>query len=133
MARETIGYCACPICEKRAQVMQTARKGEHLYSRCDDCGLNQAAGDKLNLFYWDNTEWLGEPPKPPACIKRALDNRMLTENKPKPESEIKPDGTADFEPETETTTEEQPKKGKLAAALLVTAGIAAAGFAAFSA
>lgn len=67
MANDVLGYAPCG-CGKKKQVMQAKRKGDHLYSRCDDCGLDQRTGARVQQKLWDSAEWIDEPPTPPENV-----------------------------------------------------------------
>ncbi|MAY02912.1 MAG: hypothetical protein CMQ38_08055 [Gammaproteobacteria bacterium] len=113
--------------------MQARRKGAHLYSRCDDCGLDQRTGARVQEYYWQNTQWKNGPPVIPSNIEHLLtesSTEFLTEsdqiavgqssvkNSVKnsvPDQTSEPSEDEDFNPEemeglTENATESEAEK-----------------------
>ncbi len=120
MANEILGRVDCFTCGERSAVMQTKRKGAHLYTRCSSCGLDQRTGAKVQQKIWNEAEWLGLPPTPPENV---IPNKPI-ESQPKAEQT----GAEDFDPTLTDETEQEPvkqasKKGLILVGVLGLAGI----------
>ena len=110
-----LGYAQCG-CGKEMQVMQSTRRGDHLYSRCDDCGLDQRTGQRVQQWLWANTKWLNGPPeKPPVNIDPgkvpAGDKTGAVEEPEKGSKSSKNKGVEDHKPKLESG-QNKPKDGQ---------------------
>jgi len=125
MANDVLGYAPCE-CGKKKQVMQAKRKGDHLYTRCDDCGLDQRTGGRVQQKIWNSTEWINGPPKKPENVDITV--KVDREQVAKPSNNK---ALEDFDP-TETLTESDRKskpKGRILPILGGLLTLAAAGVA----
>lgn len=99
MANQELGRIKCQECGGIAGVYQAKRKGNHLYTRCGECGVDQKTGKAFQGRLWKQTEWNPglQPIKP--------DN--VTES----ETEAETETVTDFDPtETEPETDAEPSK-----------------------
>lgn len=117
---EVLGHIDCETCGCPSSVMQARRKGAHLYTRCDNCGLDQRTGAAVQnrLFY--RSEWIDRPPVIP---ENAGEPPAATE-------EVAP--VLDSEPEPATDQEPKPEPKRRAKGVMgwIVAGVAAVGVAA---
>ena len=93
----TIGKIPCDLCGKSASVKQNSKT--YLYVGCQDCGVDQRKGAKLQTRIYHNAEWLdGVAPAPPVNLitdepKEPAADQDSAEEKPKqePKEEPKPE------------------------------------------
>jgi hypothetical protein len=120
-----LGYWKCER-GGRAEVRQTKKKGRHLYTQCQCCGLNQGTGDARQQQIWDEMETLPEAtivrPSNVQETKPYLSEDGATE--PKKPSEPEPKAPSDFDPaEPEPESEPEPTASGFSGTKLV-AGLA---------
>lgn len=94
MANEVLGQIRCLDCGGVANVMQSLRRGVHLYARCPDCGIDQKTGVKPQTRWYYRTQWNGEPPPMPSNVQAGGEFMPDLPGEPEPKPEIEPD---DFE------------------------------------
>lgn len=123
-----------------AEVYQTKKRGNHFYTKCDCCGLNQGTGASRQQEIWDKATitpglTIVKPSNvteksEPVTEKPALEAAKPSEPEPKKASEAK----ADFDPsEPEKPSEPEPERagsslnGKLiaGAVFIIAAGLGA--------
>lgn len=114
MANEELGDCICPTCEGEMGVYQAKRKGAHLYSRCDHCGLDQRIGKAVQQYLWDNTDWYDRVPTPPANVdtEKAVKQTVTQSVKESVPDLEKSGALPDFDPLTEPTEPERSSEPK---------------------
>lgn len=104
--RPVLGAISCTGCGGAATVHQTARgAGRYLYTRCNDCGVDQRTGARVQTRLWFGADWR-EGLKPDVCPPNLIDDgqdgdREEPENEPENEPERadldehkEPDGTS---------------------------------------
>ena len=124
----TLGHIDCKGCGGRAEVKQAKRRGAHLYSNCEACGLDQRNGRHIQnrLFY--RSTWLDQPPTPPENV----DNLEDYEHEQKSEENQQARPNLDRTEESVCSVKTEPKKShkKTMGALILAAVIGGASWAA---
>ncbi|MBE0507793.1 MAG: hypothetical protein IBX50_13965 [Marinospirillum sp.] len=80
-----LGVCECPECGGQASVMQSKRRGRHLYTNCSSCGLDQRTGAEVQNRLWHGTEW-----KTGVDPMHHRPSSVVDGWKPKPQAEPQP-------------------------------------------
>lgn len=116
MANEVIGHWRCDA-GGQANVMQTKRRGHHLYTNCDCCGLDQRTGAARQTKLWNESQFFaGVTVKKPANVTEQTEYVTDSATEHKPESEPEQTGQQaeqepDWEPEeTDEETEPEPSR-----------------------
>ena len=124
----TLGHIDCAECGGRAEVKQAKRRGAHLYSNCEVCGIDQRNGRPIQnrLFY--QSVWLDQPPTPPENVDNLEDYEH--EKKSVKNQQARPN--LDHEEESVCSVKTEPKKShkKTIGALILAAVIGGASWAA---
>lgn len=92
-----IGVIPCDLCGKPASVKQNSKT--YLYVGCQDCGVDQRKGAKLQTRVYQDAQWLdGVAPVPPVNLitdqpkEPAAAQESAAENpKPEPKKEPEPE------------------------------------------
>lgn len=140
-----IGEIECRDCDGVAVVKQAGRRGNHFYTDCPGCGINQATGAARQQMIWDNARFdagatVKRPnnvsDKGPAPVNEPVQTEKPTDAPTGPAIEQQPAQPAeqtDFdptetEPETDAPTDAPPSLARklLPGLILVGAGIAGA-------
>lgn len=110
--RPALGVWRCPM-GGSALVYQTVKAGNHFYTHCACCGLQQGTGAARQQRIWDETEFYnrGSVVRPGNV---AIDLKPESEPSEAATAEAVPDkGEADFDPgerEVDPEAEKQPEK-----------------------
>ncbi|WP_019603217.1 hypothetical protein [Teredinibacter turnerae] len=73
---ELLGYWTCPQ-GGRAEVFQTKKRGNHFYTRCKCCGLNQGTGAERQQRIYDEAQFKPEVTfKVPSNVKPESDSEV---------------------------------------------------------
>ncbi|WP_027331080.1 hypothetical protein [Marinimicrobium agarilyticum] len=114
MANEVIGHWRCDA-GGQADVMQTKRRGHHLYTNCACCGLDQRTGAKRQTQLWNEAKFFaGAKLEKPSNVQYLTEDGTEGGDQPQPtQTEREPEGEPDFDPgEPEPETEPEPTPGR---------------------
>lgn len=118
MANEVIGSWQCDA-GGSADVMQTKRRGHHLYTNCKCCGVDQRTGAQRQTKLWNEAKFF-----PGVTVKKPANVTEQTEHigSPGPEAlgpvepdqaKPEPETGGDFDPtEGDSQTEDRPEPGR---------------------
>ncbi|MEZ0147777.1 MAG: hypothetical protein AB9Q19_00440 [Candidatus Reddybacter sp.] len=119
----TLGHISCTGCGGKAEVKQAKRRGAHLYTNCETCGIDQRSGRPVQTRLFYGSIWLNGPPPSPENVGSLEDyeHENKSEENQEPRPNVDPVEKRVYSVKTEE--ESRPKSNKKTIGALILAAV----------